>query len=262
MNTAFELWCMPPPLPSGRNLFAQCMASAQTAIVDFLTLDRLVSSEECETWQQWIVDNAAGWPTAFGLRLVPAQLQRLAPLLDLENLGVLIVAGDDIAPEQAAVLARLRHRGMTLVKEYLLSHSGAADFQLFDRLVIRGYESGGISPDFSLRTLFDHARARAPKLPVMIQGVESPELAAVFLLLGARGFICDASLLFLPDALPAGIGAELRHPKEGCLRREPAGDRQARVHYLCAAGVMTPESLPLGPNLFLCGDLQPADAAE
>ena len=102
--------------------------------------------------------------------------------------------GENKDPGFSRSLREWKREGLMLCWEYSPGLELPVAPELIDAAVVRGGESGGVSLAPSVRTLFDLARRDHPDLPILAQGIESPESAAVFLLQGADGFILDASL--------------------------------------------------------------------
>jgi len=171
------------------------------------------------------------------------------------GLGMLVLVGEKAPSKTADVLRSCQRQGVNVCWEFSPGADCPVDSRILGGVVVRGYESGGVSRDQSVRTLFTSAMKCFENVPVCLQGVENPELAAVFVLMGAQGFVLDASLFNLPQAgLSEEMAGQLKCPAESRLRREPLGSGWADVHYRCAEGEAQ-RSLPVGPNIFLCDDV-------
>lgn len=248
--------------PEAQKIVESCLCSGQTCILDVFHPDPVIEAKRLEFWRHYLHHEAPDHPTRCGLRLsFQNALQFLASDVP-PSLGMLVLVGDKTPGRTGDVLRRCHRQGVTVFWEFSPGADCPVDSHILGGIVIRSYESGGISRDQSVRTLFSSAGARFENVPLFLQGIESPELAAVLVLMGAQGFILDASLFRLPQSgLAAGIASQLSHPSESRLRREPLGNGWVDVHYNCAEGEVR-ESLPVGPNIFLCDDVDAANPQE
>lgn len=248
MNLPFHLWLMLPDSAPGRALADVCGRSGQTTILD------VASGCKCglPTWPVFARHVAEAWPTGFGLRATLAQAIEADGAGLLAFIRVLVLAGDELASDVAAYASAWRGRGVMVCREYAPLQDAGAAADGFDAVVIRGYESGGRSRAYSMRMLFEGARRFANDRPVLVQGAESPELAAVFMALGAGGIVLDAAPFFLPcPEIEQGCMELIRVAGEAALRREPLeGDW---VDVACRLVTASGEThLPLGPDALLC----------
>lgn len=261
MPPAFRIWCSAPVTPEGLAAIGACLEAGTTVVADVFHPDPAREAERLGTWRA-VAASKTRWPTRPGVRLSFPAAAELAGDETFPSPGLLILVGAVATPLDEAALSEWRRRGVALCWEMMPETPVPCDHRLLDAVVVRGYESGGVSQDRSVRTLFSAARGIAGELPLIVQGAGSPELAAVFLLLGAGGIILDAPLFRLPQVLlPEEKRRELARPREVCLRREPLVDGWADVGYRCPA---EPEawSLPVGPALFLCPAKPSADLRE
>lgn len=257
MNCPFRLWFMAPGIPEGQGMLDSCIRAGQTCIADLFVPDPDEESRRIESWSSFIAGRACSWPTRYGLRLRCAAAHRLATTLsasrlgDLRSPGHLVLVGESRENGLAGELRALKREGLTLCWEYAPGMACPVEPALLDAIVVRGNESGGVSRDQSVRTLFDLARDEYREMPLIVQGVESPESAAVFLLLGAAGHVLDASLFNLAGRFFSGdVSREILSRREGGLRRVDAGEHWAEVCYSCVLGTGE-ESIPVGPGSLL-----------
>jgi acyl transferase domain-containing protein len=237
--------------PEGRAVFEAFLRAGQPVMLDLASpaADRL---PEPDLWAWLASDRLAFMPTRFGLRLTPDQALRPEAGPALRRAGSLVLVADRLPRGFGENLRAWRARGMRLLWEYAPMAESLPEAALWDGILVRGVESGGRSRDYSVRVLFEHARRRLPPgLPIHVQGVEAPELAAVFIALGAAGVMADAGLVRLPAAgLADGERRALRAPLETCLRRRPDSDDWAEIAYTLPAAEPA-RNLAAGPGLFL-----------
>ena len=261
MQPSFRIWYSAPVTPEGLAAAGACLEAGATVAADVFHPEPEQELERLGMWRAFSA-GSAHWPTRPGLRLSFEAAAALAADGGFPPPGHLVLVGERVPPRGETALAEWRRRGVCLCWELAPEAAIPCERRLLTAVVVRGYESGGVSRDRSIRTLFAAARGLAGELPLFVQGAGSPELAAVFLLLGAGGIILDAPLFRLPQLpLPEETRRELARPREICLRREPLADGWADVGYRCPAEPAA-LSLPVGPALFLCPAVPPADVRE
>ena len=241
-------------MPEGKALFEASLQCGQTAIADIFNDDTARENSDLKLWLDFINKNASVWPTRYGLRLSFEQAIQLPKEFYENNLGTLILVGNKFSAKCRQSIYAWRKRGITVCWEYSPEVHIGSNAALFDALIIRGYESGGITQNRSLKTLFSLAKSDTKKIPLIIQGADSPELAAVFLLLGASGFILDSSLLRLPQFnVSVSVNKSICEPLLSSWRRESRTNDWIDVHYEVSTDSGT-ETIKLGPNTSLCSD--------
>ena len=239
---------MLPDSSPGRALADACASAGQTAILDVAS----GTPAGLPPWHEFVGRFAEAWPAGFGLRASLAQAGEAARAGALAHARVLVLAGDEPAAEAAAFAASWRARGLAVCREYAPLSDAGAEAEGFDAVVVRGYESGGRSRAYSVRTLFEGARGFAGGVPLLVQGAESPELAAVFIALGAGGIVLDAAPFFLPcGEINPGCMERIRAAGEAALRREQR--EHDWVEVACRLVAASGETrLPIGPDALLC----------
>ncbi len=190
--------------PEGQETFDLGVTAGECVIADAFCLEG--SDSALDVWLGFLQTRAGAWPTHYGLRLGCGQIAKLqhADAAAGTDLGWVVLVGDGFEQGAEKGVHALCRRGIRVYWEYAIGMGCPVEEGLLSGVVVRGCESGGISRSESVRTLYTLARSQYATLPIVVQGIESPEMVAVFLVLGAAGFILEGSAHFSDGLSPTG----------------------------------------------------------
>jgi acyl transferase domain-containing protein/NAD(P)-dependent dehydrogenase (short-subunit alcohol dehydrogenase family) len=255
MVTPYPLWFCAPGTLEGQIFFGEGVRSGQLVIADaFHPQD---AAQCLEQWMAVIREGGTSYPTRYGLRLATRDATRVAKECECTGLGLLVLVGDGSAPALQSTAQEWRRKGVRILWEYSINTRCPLDASLLDGIVVRGYETGGISQSLSIRTLFARAQAEHGDQPTIVQGAESPELGAVFLALGAEGLILDATAHFAVESVSSPQW-DLSKCHVSGFTRTPCGPYWVDVRY-SGAGTAADAGTPLGPGVLSLFDRKAHD---
>jgi acyl transferase domain-containing protein/NAD(P)H-dependent flavin oxidoreductase YrpB (nitropropane dioxygenase family)/acyl carrier protein len=259
MVTPFELWFTSPNMAIGPDLLDRGLQSGLLFIADAFNPDPALAEDALGKWSEFIRTRVSSWPGRYGIRLSGAQALRFWKTGPWQQMRVVILAGSEFPPELTVGMQEWRNRGVTICWEYAIRGSQYPfEPAALDAIVLRGYESGGFSANVSVQTLFSHARSNFKDMRIMVQGAESPELAAAFLLSGASGIILDATPLLLQNSVRSSLPSGQLTP--GSFQRRLCGGNWLAT-CVTAMAASDQESVSLGPGALLSSASVPGDLA-
>lgn len=247
MAVHIDIWFMVPGIGAGRGMLSDCMASGRRAILD------VFSTPEADGAPARIAESLERCPDTgrVGLRLA-ANRARDIPEKLLQRISTLVLVSDETSPLPRAGQIRAWRAGGTAVWwEYAPIENPKPQACLFDAVLVRGCESGGMSRAYSVRTLFQPALEFAGETPVIVQGANDGRLAAVFAAMGARGIVLDLAAIRAAEESAGNDAPEQQRVSESNLRRIPAGGDWLNVYLSAAPGDAAEPLAMAGPNVFM-----------
>jgi acyl transferase domain-containing protein/NAD(P)-dependent dehydrogenase (short-subunit alcohol dehydrogenase family)/acyl carrier protein/NAD(P)H-dependent flavin oxidoreductase YrpB (nitropropane dioxygenase family) len=259
MIDAYEIWYHAANSPDGRIAFSTALQAGHHVIAD--AFDPREGRCACAEWMAFIQGREGSSPTRYGVRLACEDAAELmATSGDCPGLGRIVLVGASLPEDARDALPSLRREGIEIYWEYALGITCPVESTWLDGIVVRGYETGGVSQSSSVRTFFSAARSEYPSLRLVVQGIECSEMAAVFLLLGATTLLLDAGDLIggVSQSREASLDEPVYRPTR--FVRDPIDDWWSHVGYV--ADPSSPEDvLPVGPGV-LTRHAKPAHGPE
>ena len=147
MFESCQLWYAAPPTPHGHAALNRGLQGGRLVLADVFHPARSVALRDLEQWMSFAEEREATWPTRYGLRLGTDMAGRVAESYECDRLGLVVLVGEESSSALDAAIEKWSRMGVSLCWEYAFGVGCPVDEALLNGVVVRGYETGGVSRD-------------------------------------------------------------------------------------------------------------------